>query len=251
MKSLPATGIEKSQGITDASIIPMAAIAMYVLLIEKLATRRFLSSVSTVKRNMSHVVTSVLIGMSIFGGYQLLTLLPTLRGPHTPIQSQAQAAAVQKIPEKPHALQRSTPLSLNIPALGLEASVTGVGQNSDGSMEIPGPNDVGWYTLGPSPGELGPAIIVGHVDYVTGPAIFWKLRDIEPGNQISVNRGDGSTVKFSVEKVATYDQNNFPTDEVYGNLDYPGLRLITCDGDFNYLTHHYSHNLVVYARANL
>jgi sortase (surface protein transpeptidase) len=132
------------------------------------------------------------------------------------------------------------------------ANIISVGQNSDGSIEVPGPYDVGWYNLGPTPGEVGPAVLVGHVDYVTtGPAVFWNLRNMKPNDTVQITRQDGKTVTFKVEKVASYGQDNFPTQQVYGNISYPGLRLVTCTGDFNYITHHYSDNLVVYARAEL
>ncbi len=152
----------------------------------------------------------------------------------------------------PKSLASSVPLSLEIPAISLSAPISGVGQNSDGSMEVPtNPDMTGWYTLAPTPGEIGPAIIVGHVDSLSGPAVFWNLNKLKPGDLVHVKRQDGSTATFKVDKQEIFQQDNFPTEQVYGNIDHAGLRLITCSGEFNHFTRHYSHNTVVYATLML
>jgi LPXTG-site transpeptidase (sortase) family protein len=142
-------------------------------------------------------------------------------------------------------------LHLQIPAINLDAGLVSVGLNHDGTMEVPEPDYPGWYTGSPTPGEIGPSVITGHVDSIHGAAIFYSLKQLQPGDTIRISRQDNSTVTFKVERLETYSQDAFPTKAVYGNIDYPGLRLITCDGDFNPFTRHYSHNLVVYARAGL
>jgi len=114
-------------------------------------------------------------------------------------------------------------------------------------MEVPpGGFPAGWYTGGPAPGELGPAIIAGHVDW-HGPGVFYKLRHATPGDQVTVTRADGSKPVFRVTRVALFPKNQFPTKSVYGNLDHAGLRLITCGGSFNSHTGHYEDNIVVFA----
>jgi sortase (surface protein transpeptidase) len=149
----------------------------------------------------------------------------------------------------PHVLPRSEPKSISIPSVGIEADAISVGQLADGSMETPPLFDwtVGWYRLGPTPGELGPAVIVGHVDTYKGPSVFWRLRELQPGDLVNITRADGSVATFKVTSLGQYSQNDFPTQAVYGNIDHAGLRLITCGGAFDQQTLHYTENTVVYA----
>ena len=104
----------------------------------------------------------------------------------------------------------------------------------------------GWYVGGPTPGELGPAIIVGHIDW-KGPAVFHHLHEAQPGDLVIVTRADGSTPTFRITRLAQFPKNKFPTTLVYGNLDHPGLRLITCGGVLDKTTGHYKDNIVVFA----
>ena len=145
-------------------------------------------------------------------------------------------------------LSRSVPQQLRVPSVGINSSLVELGRKADGSMEVPVEyHIVGWYRHAPTPGEIGPAVIVGHVDNYQGAAIFYRLKDLQVGEIIEVDRADGRTVKFKVEAVKQFPRDNFPTQEVYGNLDYAGLRLITCGGQFNRQSLSYSHNTVVYA----
>jgi sortase (surface protein transpeptidase) len=116
-------------------------------------------------------------------------------------------------------------------------------------METPNVLDyvTGWYKYSPTPGELGPAIIVGHVDSYKGISVFWRLRELVPGDTIDITRADGSVAKFQVNSLQQFDQTNFPTQAIYGDINYAGLRLITCGGTFNRKTGHYDHNMVVFA----
>ncbi len=138
---------------------------------------------------------------------------------------------------------------LKIPSIGLDADIMPVGLNSDSTIEMPDPNlanTVGWYSYSPTPGEIGPAIIAGHVvDYV-GPSVFWRLQDLHPGDEINVARQDSSSVAFKVDEVKQFSQEDFPTKDVYGNISYAGIRLITCGGVYNPATGHYTLNTVVY-----
>lgn len=148
----------------------------------------------------------------------------------------------------PSSLPRSTPTRLKIPAIEIDAQISETAKKADGSLQVPDSySEAGWYIHSPTPGEIGPAIITGHVDSYMGPAVFYRLQELEPGAHISVYRKDGSVAVFRVEKVAVFSQSDFPTDEVYGNISYAGLRLITCGGSYDYFSGRYSHNVVVYA----
>jgi sortase (surface protein transpeptidase) len=106
----------------------------------------------------------------------------------------------------------------------------------------------GWYRYLPTPGETGPAVILGHVDTAQeGPAVFYRLRDVNPGDTVTVRRLDGSTAVFTVSQVAEYPKSTFPTEAVYGPLDHPGLRLTTCGGSFDPIRREYRGNVVAYA----
>lgn len=151
----------------------------------------------------------------------------------------------------PIQLDRSEPVRIEIAELGLSAEVTKVGLDSDGAIDVPDlarPELTGWFELGPSPGEVGPAAIVGHVDSQTnGAAVFFPLGGLEAGANIDVTRADGSTARFSVDLVESYEKQEFPYGTVFADTGYPALRLITCGGGFDKLTRSYTHNIVVYA----
>ncbi|TWF76814.1 sortase family protein [Pseudonocardia hierapolitana] len=106
----------------------------------------------------------------------------------------------------------------------------------------------GWFTLAPTPGSPGPAVIAGHVDYEGVPGVFQRLGELEPGDEVTVVRADGSTAVFSTYLVERFAKARFPTERVYGNTAGPELRLITCGGAFDTGTGHYHDNVVAYAR---
>ncbi len=157
---------------------------------------------------------------------------------------------VEQNPASSTQFARSAPVTLRIPSIKLETSFeTPLGLNADGTIEVPGSFEkVGWYKNGATPGEVGTATILGHVDSYQGPAIFWDLGDLKPGDEIEVTREDGSVAVFEIETSERYSQSDFPTEKVYGMTDYQSLRLITCSGTYNHGTQRYSHNLVVYAK---
>ncbi len=147
---------------------------------------------------------------------------------------------------------RSVPVGVEIPAIGVRSGVLGLGLRPDGTVEVPPPDspDAGWYVHSPAPGELGPSVLLGHVDSAaTGPGVFADLAELGPGDRIAVTREDGSRVEFAVERIGRYPKAAFPTAEVYGDLPHAGLRLITCGGAFDDTTGHYRDNIVVYAGA--
>ena len=147
-----------------------------------------------------------------------------------------------------HRLPLSAPVRLEIPAIGVSSPLIRLGLNPDGTMQVPGDFQVaGWFTGGPQPGQLGPAVIAGHVDSRTGPAVFYRLRDLHPGDQIRVVRADHRVVRFRVESLASFPKQALPDDAVFAATTTPALRLITCAGSFDWSKHSYRDNLVVSA----
>ncbi|MBA2558743.1 MAG: class F sortase [Propionibacteriales bacterium] len=144
-------------------------------------------------------------------------------------------------------MPRSRPVRLQIPSIGVDSALIPLGLQADETMEVP-PNGfpAGWYTGAPTPGELGPAIIAGHVHWDGRPGVFYSLSDIEPDDTLTVRRKDNNLAVFRVTKVQQFPKDDFPTDAVYGNIDHAGLRLITCGG-FNAQTSSYDDNTVVFA----
>jgi LPXTG-site transpeptidase (sortase) family protein len=140
------------------------------------------------------------------------------------------------------------PVSLTIPLIGVQTQLITLGLTSSGTLQVPSATSVaGWYTGSPEPGAIGSAIIVGHIDSYAGPGVFYRLSELRPGDKVYVKRADGTLVEFRVTEVQTYLKDRFPTDAVYGPTPDPELRLITCGGAFDYATHHYLSNIVVYA----
>ncbi|TFV60168.1 class F sortase [Geodermatophilus sp. DF01-2] len=170
---------------------------------------------------------------------------------------QPESVASAPVPEEPSPpisgplLGEAEPTALEVPSIGLRTDgLVPLGLMSDGSMEVPADYDrAGWYRHGPTPGELGPAVLAGHVDSAAeGPAVFFRLAELSPGAEVLVTRADGQTAVFAVERVEQYPKDEFPTQRVYGDIDHAGLRLITCGGAFDPATGHYRDNIVVYAR---
>jgi hypothetical protein len=146
-------------------------------------------------------------------------------------------------------MAESEPVSIQIPSLGVTSPIMDLGLRADGSMEVPpGAYPAGWYTGAPTPGELGPAIIAAHVDWNGDPGVFYELHELQPGDDVVVQRRDGSTALFQIDHVARYPKDQFPTEAVYGDIDHAGLRLITCGGDFDDSANSYVDNIVAYAR---
>ncbi|WP_369699688.1 class F sortase [Nesterenkonia sp. Act20] len=151
---------------------------------------------------------------------------------------------------EPAAMEASEPVSFSAPAIDAGSDLLHLGLRENDTLEVP-PGAPGspasWYTGSPTPGEVGPAVLLGHVDDSAGqPGVFAALPQLAEGDEITVEREDGSTAVFSVTKAEQYGKNDFPTLEVYGNTDAAELRLITCDG-YNQETGEYEDNYVVYA----
>jgi hypothetical protein len=144
-------------------------------------------------------------------------------------------------------IDESAPLRLTIASISVDTSLMELGLQPDGTLEVPPDGTLaGWFTGAPTPGELGPAVIAAHVDWY-GPGVFYDLHRMVTGDLIEVERADGSTAVFTVTEVGQYPKNEFPTEAVYGSVNFAGLRLITCGGVFNDATGHYDDNIVVFA----
>ena len=139
------------------------------------------------------------------------------------------------------------PLRVMIPAIDVDARIRPVGLNLDGSMEVPDFGVAGWYTKGPRPGAPGPAVIVAHVDSFEGPDVFFRLRELRRGQRIHVVRRDGSTAVFRVARRENTPKDRLPADRIWNDTRRPVLRLVTCGGEFDYETRHYTENVIVYA----
>jgi hypothetical protein len=148
-------------------------------------------------------------------------------------------------------LPRSLPTWIDVPAIGVHTKLISLGINPDHTLQVPPLNATaaGWYRYSPSPGQVGPSVILGHVDSATGPSVFFKLGALRPGDRVSVRRADGITVVFRVDRVVSYPKSRFPASQVYGNTDGPQLRLITCGGRFDSSRHTHLDNIVVYASS--
>ncbi|WP_239091494.1 class F sortase [Streptomyces sp. SID14478] len=143
-------------------------------------------------------------------------------------------------------MEASAPTRLSIPAIGVNTSLERLGLDKSRAMETPkNPAKAGWFTPGPTPGAKGPAVIAGHVTWNQTKSVFFNLARLRHGDHIAVQRNDGSTARFTVTRTEQYAKDHFPSIEVYRNIDYAGLRLITCAG--TYRDHHYADNVVVYA----
>jgi sortase (surface protein transpeptidase) len=151
----------------------------------------------------------------------------------------------------PLPLGRSVPVHLDIPAIGVSTPLMALGLNADGTVAVPPLRPdapAGWYRHLATPGEVGPAVILGHVDTAAaGTAVFHRLRDLRPGDTVTVRRTNGSTAVFTVDRLAQYPKSAFPADAVYGPVDHPALRLVTCGGAFDAIHREYRGNLIVYA----
>ncbi|SNQ45550.1 putative secreted protein (Partial match) [Frankia canadensis] len=170
--------------------------------------------------------------------------------PIPPPPSTAPAGTGTALPQRP-VVVISEPTRLRVPRLSIDAPITHIGLNADGSIGVPTAwGDVGWFDRGPAPGGIGPAVLVGHYDSTTGPAVFYRLPQVVAGDRVEVAGPTGATQAFIVDRSEEVTKATFPADRVYGPVARPELRLITCGGAFDHKTHHYLSNLIVYAHAD-
>jgi Sortase domain len=149
---------------------------------------------------------------------------------------------------EPVTMAVAPPVALQIPAIGVRTSLTRLGLTRQGTLQVPSsPSVAGWYTGSPRPGEIGSSIIAGHIDSSYGPGVFYRLRELHPGNLMYVRQADSRLAIFRVTGVHQYSKAHFPTAAVYGPVPDAELHLITCGGRFDYATHSYLSNIVVYS----
>jgi hypothetical protein len=167
-----------------------------------------------------------------------------------PPQARDPGSAVTRGP----VMASSPPISIWIPAIGVNSRLLYVGLNPDGTIQVPPlddlplTNEAAWYKYSPTPGQLGPSIIEGHVDSLSaGPSVFFRLGDLKPGDLVYITLADRQVAVFRITGVRLYLKDRFPTGTVYGNTDYAALRLITCGGSFDAQSHHYTSNVVAFA----
>jgi len=190
-------------------------------------------------------------------GFLIRSLLgapdPTAAHPSAPATASqtAPATAGRAAPvtagRAPLVVAGSVPVSLRIPAMGVSVSLSKLGLNADNSPQVPVRyQEPGWFKLGPAPGMMGSAVILGHVDDKKGPAVFFKLGTLRAGYAVDVSLANGSVAHFAVKAVETYLKAQFPSQKVYGPHGFRGLQLVTCGGNFDKTTGHYLSNVVAF-----
>ena len=148
-------------------------------------------------------------------------------------------------------LPRSLPVSVAIPAIGVDSKLLHLGLNSDGTIQVPSletsSGEAAWYKYSATPGQIGSSVIEGHLDSRQGAAVFFRLGALRPGDTVDITLADGITAIFRITGVREYAKSKFPAKAIYGATDYAALRLITCGGTFDYATGHYLSSTVVFA----
>ena len=172
---------------------------------------------------------------------------------HAPQPSLAAAGNIGPPPFRAHglSLSRSVPVSVDIPAIGVNSRLLHLGVDADGVIAVPSldteANEAAWFKYSATPGQIGASVIEGHLDSLGGPAVFFRLGALRPGDTVDVSLADGVTAVFRITGVRQYRKTNFPAKAIYGATDYAALRLITCGGTFDYATGHYLSSTVVFA----
>ncbi len=189
-------------------------------------------------------------GVALILGGTVAVAVTFLSQQHAPQPSAAARGAIGPAGQGP-SLPRSVPVSVEIPAIGVTSRLLHLGLNTDGTIQVPSlvtsAGEAAWYEYSATPGQIGTSVIEGHVDSYQGPAVFYRLGALRPGDTIDVTLADGITAIFRVTGVREYPKSNFPAKAIYGTTNYAALRLITCGGVFDYATGHYLSSTVVFA----
>jgi len=199
-------------------------------------------------RGYGNTAIAAVTAVALCSGAWLLHDGATSHAPPQPSAAEAHADPAGERSAAP-ALAPSPPDRIRIPAIRVDAPLTGLGLTRTGSLEVPPagqPNLAGWYEAGTTPGDRGTAIVAGHVDNAEGPAVFYGLGAVKRGSTIEVDRRDGSVAVFTVDAVEVYQAEGFPDEKVYGPARRPELRVITCGGGYSRATG-YQGNVVVFA----
>ncbi|RJS45960.1 class F sortase [Nocardioides cavernaquae] len=192
------------------------------------------------------LAVSTLVGLIVAWSF-----LPSQTGGTAGFDRPRTAAAEAERPDRPvSAPVPSEPVRLRVPRIGVDTGLMSLGLTPRRELEVPPlskADTASWYDRSPNPGDVGPAIVAGHVDSRTGPAVFFRLRELRRGDRVLVDRSDGRRATFTVDHVDEVAKDAFPTRRVYGATPRPELRLITCGGDFDAAAGHYLANVVVFA----
>jgi len=187
----------------------------------------------------------------IVSAVSLVGLLPASApsAPNVVVLAKAPAKLVAPRVTIVPALSRSRPVQLTIPAIQVSTSVGTLGLQADHQVMVPtNTTTVGWYDNGAAPGQIGSAVILGHVDSYLGPGVFFELKALKAGDRINVVLADGAVTIFAVTQVVEYSKTAFPDQLVYGSHGTQSLQLVTCGGTFDHATGHYESNVVVYSQ---
>lgn len=190
-------------------------------------------------------------GVLLLVGGAITIGIAALSQHHAPQPGAAAAGAIGPPGARGPSVRRSVPVSVDIPAIGVHSELLRLGLNTDGSIQVPSlttsADEAAWYKYSPAPGQIGASVIEGHVDSYRGPAVFFRLGALRPGDVIDVTLADGVTAIFRVTGVRDFVKAKFPARIIYGPTHYAALRLITCGGTFDPATGHYLSSTVVFA----
>jgi sortase (surface protein transpeptidase) len=196
--------------------------------------------VSAARRPVLPVVRRLLAATALVAGAVAL-LSPAPAAPATQAPTRVVADGAAGTPS-------AVPLRVRVPAIGVDSPLVRLGVDATGALAPPAEYDrAGWFPGAPAPGDVGPAVVAGHVDSREGPAVFWRLRELAAGDEVLVARDDGTAARFVVTGVARYAKDDFPTAAVYGPTPRAELRLVTCGGEFDRSARSYEDNVVVTA----
>ena len=191
-----------------------------------------------------------LAGVCLVIGGVIAILVAALAQQHAPAPSASAAGNIGPGAKGP-SLHQSLPVAVTIPTIGVQSKLLHLGRNKDGTIAVPSlttsAGEAAWYRYSVTPGQIGTAVIEGHVDSHQGPAVFFRLGALRPGNRINVTLADGITAVFRVTGVREYAKDKYPANTVYAPANYAALRLITCGGGFDPATGRYLSSVVVFA----
>jgi hypothetical protein len=200
-------------------------------------------------------VAAVALSILLAGGLGLMlgsvVPVPSLRMPQWDSPFAAENPFAVADPAGGTWLDRSEPTRVDVNAVDVHAPLTALGLDYEGNFEVPRlwrPHEAGWFAPGPTPGEFGPTVLMGHVDTRrNGPAVFFPLKELDEGDAIEVTREDGIIVEYEVTAIESYAKRRLPYEDVFGIEAEPALRLITCGGSFDRKSGDYTENVVVFA----
>jgi Sortase domain len=180
-------------------------------------------------------------------GVVTLVLSTMTPSPRTIVLSSSQS--IDHVVSARLSVASSRPVRIVIPALGIATAVGRLGLQPDHQVEVPtSTHVVDWFDLGPTPGQVGSSVILGHVDSFVGPGTFFNLKLLKAGDSVRVTLADGNVTRFAVSRVVEYPKTSFPDHLVYGSHGVRELQLVTCGGTFDHATGHYESNVVVFTR---